>query len=269
MKHADNGPRPANVFFRLSLWLVERASHLVPWDRREDWRRVWLGELWHRTRKLESEGGVPARQGIDLVRRSFGAFSHALLLASMEWRRRGFGKDLVHGLRSLERFSVDPDARPLEVDDPELRSSGECVTGCRSRSSRSTSWNAPASVMSRNSFTLAPAILDSPVQCGHNNHMAARKPREIGARELKTRLGAYLREVREGATLIVTERGAPVAEIRPLPTSGKTEKARLDELVARGTLTRETRKKLSSFRPIRIAGRPLSETIIEDREDRF
>jgi len=43
----------------------------------------------------------------------------------------------------------------------------------------------------------------------------------------------------------------------------------LDELVARGTLTRETRKKLSSFRPIRIAGRPLSETIIEDREDRF
>ena len=99
--------------------------------------------------------------------------------------------------------------------------------------------------------------------------MAARKPREIGARELKTRLGAYLREVREGATLIVTERGEPVAEIRPLPTGGKTEKARLDELVSRGTLTRESRKKLSSFRPIRIAGRPLSETVIEEREDRF
>ncbi len=99
--------------------------------------------------------------------------------------------------------------------------------------------------------------------------MPARKPREIGSRELKTRLGTYLREVREGATLIVTERGEPVAEIRPLPTGGKTGKARLDELVARGTLTRESRKKLSTFRPIRIAGRPLSETIIEDREDRF
>jgi prevent-host-death family protein len=99
--------------------------------------------------------------------------------------------------------------------------------------------------------------------------MPARRPREIGARELKTRLGAYLREVRDGATLIVTERGEPVAEIRPLPTGGKTEKARLDELVRRGALTRASRKKLSSFRPIRIAGRPLSETLIEDREDRF
>jgi prevent-host-death family protein len=99
--------------------------------------------------------------------------------------------------------------------------------------------------------------------------MRVRKPREIGARELKTRLGAYLREVRDGATIIVTERGEPVAEIRPLSTGGKTEKGRLDGLVARGALTRESGKKLSSFRPIRIAGRPLSETIVEDREDRF
>jgi prevent-host-death family protein len=98
--------------------------------------------------------------------------------------------------------------------------------------------------------------------------MRTRKLRHIGARELKTRLGAYLREVREGATLIVTDRGEPVAEIRPFPTAGTTEKARLDELVARGSLTRASRRKLASFRPIRIAGRPLSETIIEDREDR-
>jgi prevent-host-death family protein len=99
--------------------------------------------------------------------------------------------------------------------------------------------------------------------------MTVRKPREVGARELKTRLGAYLRAVREGATIIVTERGEPVAEIRPLPTGGTTERARLDELVKRGALTRASRKKLSSFRAIRISGRPLSETIVEDREDRF
>jgi prevent-host-death family protein len=99
--------------------------------------------------------------------------------------------------------------------------------------------------------------------------MNRRKPRQVGARELKTRLGAYLREVRGGATLIVTERGEPVAEIRPLPAGGTTEKARLDELVARGALTRSSAKKLSSFRPIPHAGRPLSETIVEDREDRF
>ena len=39
----------------------------------------------------------------------------------------------------------------------------------------------------------------------------------VGARELKTRLGTYLRRVREGRTLLVTDRGEPVAELRPLP----------------------------------------------------
>ena len=39
----------------------------------------------------------------------------------------------------------------------------------------------------------------------------------VGARELKTRLGTYLRRVREGRTLLVTDRGEPIAELRPLP----------------------------------------------------
>jgi prevent-host-death family protein len=99
--------------------------------------------------------------------------------------------------------------------------------------------------------------------------MTVRTPRQVGARELKTRLGAYLREVREGATLIVTERGEPVAELRPLPVGGKSEKARLEVLVARGALTRTSKTRLSPFRPIPIAGRPLAETIAEDRKDRF
>ena len=38
----------------------------------------------------------------------------------------------------------------------------------------------------------------------------------VGARELKTRLGTYLQRVREGRTLVVTDRGEPVAELRPL-----------------------------------------------------
>ena len=40
----------------------------------------------------------------------------------------------------------------------------------------------------------------------------------VGARELKTRLGTYLQRVREGRTLVVTDRGEPVAELRPLPS---------------------------------------------------
>lgn len=38
----------------------------------------------------------------------------------------------------------------------------------------------------------------------------------VGARELKNRLGRYLRQVQGGETILVTERGRPVAELRPL-----------------------------------------------------
>jgi predicted permease len=83
------------------VWLVERASALVPFERREDWREVWLGELWHRARWIEREGEVSAGQSLDLVRRSLGAFSHALFLASKAPKMRSFGKELHEGLRSL------------------------------------------------------------------------------------------------------------------------------------------------------------------------
>ena len=36
----------------------------------------------------------------------------------------------------------------------------------------------------------------------------------VGARELKTRLGTYLRRVREGRRILVTDRGIAVAELR-------------------------------------------------------
>lgn len=45
----------------------------------------------------------------------------------------------------------------------------------------------------------------------------------VGARELKTRLGTYLQRVREGRTLVVTDRGEPIAELRPLTPVGSVE----------------------------------------------
>ncbi len=99
MRSADPGPPSRSL--RLSVWIVERASLLVPRDRRDEWQSTWLGELWHRARQLEGEGTLSKAQAADLLRRSLGAFSHALYLASMEWRLRGFGRDLVQGSRSL------------------------------------------------------------------------------------------------------------------------------------------------------------------------
>lgn len=91
----------------------------------------------------------------------------------------------------------------------------------------------------------------------------------VGSRELKTRLGTYLRRVRRGATLVVTDRGEPVAELRPLASGGSPEEAGLAKLEALGAVTRGRGGRLASLRPIRSGGRPASEAVIEGREDRF
>ncbi len=91
----------------------------------------------------------------------------------------------------------------------------------------------------------------------------------VGARELKTRLGGYIRQVRRGLTIVVTEHGEPVAELRPLGKDGKGEAAKLEELVKVGVVTRQKHGKLKQFTPVRARRAELAKAIIEDREDRL
>ncbi len=95
------------------------------------------------------------------------------------------------------------------------------------------------------------------------------KKTAVGSRELKTRLGAYLRQVQKGQILIVTDRGRPVAEIQPVHAIAEGEQGRLDELVALGLLTRKSYGPLVRIKPIVAKGAPLSTAVIEDREDRL
>ena len=89
----------------------------------------------------------------------------------------------------------------------------------------------------------------------------------MGSRELKTRLGAYLRRAREGQVLVVTDRGQPVAELRPV--SGRDpEEVALASLAARGVLTPRCRSSLARFTPVRVSGSSLAEAVSDDREDR-
>jgi hypothetical protein len=81
--------------------------------------------------------------------------------------------------------------------------------------------------------------------------MKASLKKTVGARELKTRLGGYLRAVRSGATILVTDRGEPVAD------------------AALGILTRASGEQLSDFEPIDCAGRAVSEALLDERDDRF
>jgi prevent-host-death family protein len=91
----------------------------------------------------------------------------------------------------------------------------------------------------------------------------------VGVRELKTRLGSYLRQVRRGQTIVVTDRGEPVAELRPISAAKSGVGAELDRLVALGRLTRASKAPLAPFRLIRRKGLRLSDAIVENREDRF
>ena len=92
----------------------------------------------------------------------------------------------------------------------------------------------------------------------------------VGSREFKTHLGRYLRLVRSGKTFVVTDRGRPVAEIRPVPKEADDEMSILREMAARGEVTLPDDDALPGAEPVRLPGGPLSATIIEmRREDRL
>ncbi len=95
------------------------------------------------------------------------------------------------------------------------------------------------------------------------------EPLTIGAREFKTRLGTYLRQVREGRTLTITDRGRPVATVTPVDMAGQSLEARLDQLRAEGVVT-GTGKPLSRV-VSRMDGRghAFADAVSEGREDRF
>ena len=57
---------------------------------------------------------------------------------------------------------------------------------------------------------------------------------QVGIRELKLRLSAYLARVRDGETLVVTDRGRPVARLERVQPSGLPTEIR--QLVDGGVL---------------------------------
>jgi antitoxin (DNA-binding transcriptional repressor) of toxin-antitoxin stability system len=71
--------------------------------------------------------------------------------------------------------------------------------------------------------------------------------------------------------LIVTDRGRPVAELRPISPQNDALDDRLYELAAAGVIGSEIaeRRSLEYFEPIAAGGPSLSDAVIEGREDRL
>jgi prevent-host-death family protein len=90
------------------------------------------------------------------------------------------------------------------------------------------------------------------------------RPARVGVRELRQNLSVYLRRVKAGETLEVTERGETVARLTPqIPESLSP----LQRLVAEGRATAPTRSHKDLPPPPSIPGRPLSEILQEMRDE--
>lgn len=88
---------------------------------------------------------------------------------------------------------------------------------------------------------------------------------KVGTKRLKNKLSYYLRRVKAGETVTVTDRGVPVAELRSVETSEDAEEQALRRLEEEGVLTRGSGK-FRPFKPIRLKkGALVSTAILEDR----
>ena len=92
----------------------------------------------------------------------------------------------------------------------------------------------------------------------------------LGLREANQHFSRAIRAVRAGREVILTERGHPVAVIKPIKDDG-SENATLQAMADEGLVTLAVRRgpmPTPGWRPIRVKGWSLSYTIVEDREDR-
>ena len=88
---------------------------------------------------------------------------------------------------------------------------------------------------------------------------------KVGTKDLKNRLSHYLRQVKGGEVLRVTDRGVVVAEIRAVEPAVTDEQTALAELEAAGLLT-TGRAPFATFRGVRLRnGVRASRAVLEDR----
>ena len=85
----------------------------------------------------------------------------------------------------------------------------------------------------------------------------------VGIRELKNRLSQYLKRVRAGERLVVTERGKPVAIISP-PSVTRADQ-RIEAMLREGVARWEGGKPRGARRPPRVKGPSVAQAVIEDR----
>jgi prevent-host-death family protein len=85
----------------------------------------------------------------------------------------------------------------------------------------------------------------------------------VGIRELKNNLSYYLRGVKRGRPVTITERGQSVAILMPAETSADASLAR--ELNRKGIGTWKGGKPRGGSRSVVIKGKPVSQIVVDER----
>lgn len=92
----------------------------------------------------------------------------------------------------------------------------------------------------------------------------------LGLREANQQFSKAIKAVRAGKEVVLTERGRPVAVIKPIKGEDAQEVV-LQAMADEGLIKPAARKgptPAPRWRPVKVKGQPLSQTIIDDREDR-
>lgn len=89
---------------------------------------------------------------------------------------------------------------------------------------------------------------------------------QVGVREMKARLSEYLRRVKKGESIEITEHGKAVARIEPASRT-YPELEKVWGMVREGFVSWNGKKPVFPKKRYQIKGKPISETILEDRGD--
>jgi prevent-host-death family protein len=83
----------------------------------------------------------------------------------------------------------------------------------------------------------------------------------VGIRDLKARLSSFIKKVQEGEGVVITDHGEEVAVIVPI----SRERRAIRQLIKAGK-AQWSGKKPKGLKGIVIKGKPLSETVLEERQ---
>jgi prevent-host-death family protein len=89
----------------------------------------------------------------------------------------------------------------------------------------------------------------------------------VGLREANIHFARYMKLVKNGEKILLTDRGEPFAVIKPLKKEKNPVEERLQLLEDQGILSRGRKKKLPLRDPVTLEGAPTAEMLAKEREE--